>query len=128
MENPWRPDDKQADWAKKLLGLLAQGVAISPTSSVLIGNTVLDPVPVQQGDLTKDTDAVTTFSGALKTLIYKTSASLTYVAEAVPSSATSAAVWRVQKIDTSASPNTILYAGSGLFDQVADDYLTLTYS
>lgn len=60
---------------------------------------------------------------ASKTYITATEA---YTGEATIGSATSAAVWRVSKT-TLASPFTTTWAGGGAFNQIMDDYLTLTY-
>lgn len=54
--------------------------------------------------------------------------SVTYIGEATLGSATSSAVWQVTKCDTSSSPITIKIAGTGSFDQVFDDYASLTYN
>ena len=126
-ENPWRPDDKQSDWARKVIALLSGGVSISTGSSVTVNNTPLNPIPVQQGDLNADVDEVTAYGGNLDTLIDVASSTVTYVGEAVAKSAAASAVWRIQKIDTSANPKTIKFASTGLFDQVWNDRASLTY-
>ncbi len=56
------------------------------------------------------------------------SGSVTYIGEATLGSATSAAVWQVTKVDTTVSPNTIKIAGTGAFDQIFDNYSSLTYN
>lgn len=63
----------------------------------------------------------------MKQVIDVASASVTYICEAVPGTATSAASWRVQRISVSGNVTTISYAGGGKFDQVADDRASLTY-
>lgn len=50
-----------------------------------------------------------------------------YVGKAPIGSATSSAVWQVKKIDT-ASDIIIKWAGSGAFNQVFDNYASLTYA
>lgn len=127
MENPWRPDDKQADWARKIIALLSGGISIATGSSVTVDNTPLNPVPVQQGDLNADVDEVTAYGGNLETLIDSASATVTYICEAVPKSPLSSPVWRVSKIDTSSNPKTVKFAGTGIFDQIADNRASLTY-
>lgn len=52
---------------------------------------------------------------------------LLYLCEAVPGSATSAAVWRIKRIQTSGTVTLISYAGAGYFDQVADNRASLSY-
>ena len=62
-----------------------------------------------------------------KRIVDEASASVTYVCEAAPGSASSAAVWRVQRISVSGAVTTISYAGTGAFDQVADNRVSLAY-
>lgn len=63
------------------------------------------------------------------TVIDNTStANVTYMCEAPVGSLTSAAVWRCQKIDSGSTPNTIKWAGTGDFDQIADNRTSLTYN
>ena len=55
-----------------------------------------------------------------------TAGGYTYIAEATPGSLTSVAVWRMSRIDSSGNE---LYADSNAnFDNVADDYVSLTYA
>lgn len=55
------------------------------------------------------------------------SGNFVYLGEAEPGSAQTGAVWRIQRIET--TTGTILYAdGDADFDNVWDDYSTLTYS
>lgn len=50
----------------------------------------------------------------------------TYIGEALPGAATSAPVWRIQRITN--ADNTVLWAdGDANFDNVWDNHLTLTY-
>jgi hypothetical protein len=57
-------------------------------------------------------------------------ASLTYIGEALPGTATSASTWRIKRMDESASPDLeILWAdGDANFDNVWDDRAILSYS
>lgn len=56
-----------------------------------------------------------------------TTAGYTYMGEAAPGTATSAAAWRVSRLNQSTS--TIEYAdGDGAFDNVWDDRASLSYS
>ena len=56
------------------------------------------------------------------------SGTTTYVGETTPGNATSAATWRITKIDTSANPIKIQYAGAGAFTQIFDNRAGLTYN
>jgi hypothetical protein len=57
-----------------------------------------------------------------------TTASVTYIGKAAINSASSSAVWQVQKIDESTTPTTIKWAGSGQFDQIFNNRTSLTYN
>lgn len=64
--------------------------------------------------------------GALTTLIDSTTtAGYTYIGEAVPGTATSAASWRVARITD--ATGSMYYAG-GQFDQIWDNRASLTYA
>ena len=53
----------------------------------------------------------------------------TYIGEANVGTATSAASWRIKRVDDTSDPDsTILYAGTGAFDQVWDNRSSLTYN
>jgi hypothetical protein len=56
------------------------------------------------------------------------SGTTTYVGETQPGNATSEASWRITKIDTSANPIKVQYAGSGLYNQIYDNRASLTYN
>lgn len=98
------------------------------SGGVTITNTITEPIPVQQADLNADVDEVTAFGGALTTYIDAASATVTYIGEAAIGSSVASAAWRVQKIDTTLNPNTIKWAGTGVFDQVWNNRAGLTYS
>jgi hypothetical protein len=57
-------------------------------------------------------------------------ASMTYVGRAPVGSATSSAVWQIQRIDESGTPVTavIKWAGGGASNQIWDNRTTLTYT
>lgn len=76
---------------------------------------------------TETTLQTISFGGFKFSLRLATVGSVDYIGEAAIGSATSSAVWRVKKID-STTGITITWAGTGVFDQVWDNYLTLTYS
>lgn len=60
-------------------------------------------------------------------LRYAVNGTATYVGEATPSSVTTGAVWRIFKFDS--STGSITWAdGNTSFDNVWDDYLTLSYT
>jgi len=63
----------------------------------------------------------------LDQLIDEASSTITYICEAVPGTATSAAAWRVQRVSVSGTVTTIRYAGAGAFNQIADNRASLTY-
>jgi hypothetical protein len=52
---------------------------------------------------------------------------LDYIGEAPIGSLTSAAVWRIKRIENTESGLIITWAGTGLFDQVWDNYSSLSY-
>lgn len=56
-------------------------------------------------------------------------APITYIGEAQPATATSSANWRIKKIDETLSPDiSITWAGTGVFNQIWDDRVSLTYN
>lgn len=65
----------------------------------------------------------------LTTRIDEASSTVTYIGEAAPGTATSSALWRVKKIDSTTNPTKIVFAdGNDLFDNVWDDRASLSYS
>lgn len=57
------------------------------------------------------------------------SGAYTYVGKAVVGSSGAGAVWQIKRIDESASPDVvILYAGTGVFNQIWDNRASLSYS
>lgn len=62
---------------------------------------------------------------AMKTTVV---GAVTYIAEAVPGTAQSAAAWRVSKIDTTTGTVVTWADGNANFDNVATDLTALTYS
>ena len=63
----------------------------------------------------------------LKTLLDEASQTISYFCEAAAGSSTAAAVWRVTRIQVSGSVTTFSPAGTGAFDQVADNRAALSY-
>lgn len=72
--------------------------------------------------------AVVVDERVLTTLTDEASATVTYIAEAEPGNATSAAAWRVRRITKSGSVTLTEWAAGGAFSQVADDRASLTYA
>lgn len=62
-----------------------------------------------------------------KVLVFKTGG-VTYVCEASSvSAATSAAVWRIRRITVTGEDVAIQFAGTGAFDQIADNRASVVY-
>ncbi|MEN9405063.1 MAG: hypothetical protein RLY47_22 [Candidatus Parcubacteria bacterium] len=76
---------------------------------------------------TETTLQTISFGGFKFALRMATVGSVDYVGEASIGTATSAASWRVKKIDNT-SGTVITWAGTGVFDQIWDNYASLTYS
>ncbi len=76
---------------------------------------------------TETTLQTISFGGVKYALRMATVGSVDYVGEAAIGTATSAASWRVKKVD-STSGTVITWAGTGTFNQVWDNYASLTYS
>lgn len=76
---------------------------------------------------TETTLQTISFGGFKFSLRMATVGTIDYVGEAAIGTATSAASWRVKKID-STSGIVITWAGSGTFNQVWDNYASLIYS
>lgn len=76
---------------------------------------------------TETTLQTISFGGFKFALRLATVGSVDYVGEASIGTVTSAAAWRVKKVD-STSGIIITWAGTGVFDQVWDNYASLTYS
>lgn len=62
------------------------------------------------------------------TIIDEPNATTTYICEASIGSASSDSVWRVQRVSISGTVKTIRFAGTGAFDQIADNRASLTYA
>jgi hypothetical protein len=71
---------------------------------------------------------LSTASSQFSTLIDEASSSVIYIGEAVPGSATSAALWLIKKINITGGFVSILCAnGSSDYNQIWDDRSSLTY-
>lgn len=66
-------------------------------------------------------------SGVLKTIVDSATSGTVYTCEAPPGTATSAAGWRISREVTADSVVTKTWAGTGTFDQIADNRASLTY-
>lgn len=76
---------------------------------------------------TETTLQTISFGGFKFTLRLATAGEIDYVGEASIGTATSAASWRIKKVD-STTGTVITWAGSGVFDQVWDNRASLSYS
>lgn len=76
---------------------------------------------------TETTLQTISFGGFKFTLRLATIGSVDYIGEAAIGTATSAASWRIKKID-STTGIAVTWAGSGVFDQVWDNHASLSYS
>ena len=76
---------------------------------------------------TETTLQTISFGGFKFTCHLATVGSVDYMGEAAVGTATSAAAWRIKKID-STTGIVIQWAGTGIFDQVWDNYASLSYS
>jgi len=73
--------------------------------------------------------SVTGIQTAFKTQIDEASATVTYIGYAAPNASTSAAVWRIIKIETSGTSTTTTFAdGDNKFNNVWDNRASLTYN
>lgn len=71
---------------------------------------------------------VVTTGPAYAQIIQEPDAATTYICEAPVGTASSASAWRVQRIVKTGATTQIRWAGSGAFDQVADNFASLTYA
>lgn len=62
------------------------------------------------------------------TIIDEPNSTTTYICEAAIGSSSSSAVWRVQRIVISGTLKTVRFAGTGAFNQIADNRASLTYA
>lgn len=76
---------------------------------------------------TESTLQTISFGGFKFALRFATVGSVDYIGEAAIGTATSSALWRIKKVD-STSGISIKWAGTGVFDQIWDNHLSLTYS
>lgn len=99
----------------------------SATTTNVAGKESLD-VNVTALTLTAEDDKIETRSIAMKTAVDEASATVTYVGEAAPGSATSGALWRIKRITISGTETLVEWAdGNGNFDNVWNNRASLTY-
>ena len=67
------------------------------------------------------------FSPALSLRLDEASATITYVGEARPGSVTSAALWRIKRLDTTSGTSIQWADGDTLFNNVWNNRASLTY-
>lgn len=65
---------------------------------------------------------------AMKRIIDDVDANTQYLCEAAPGTASSDPYWRIQRQIISGTVTTFTHAGSGKFDQIADNRASLTYN
>ena len=87
----------------------------------------VDVLELPSSASTETTLQTIAFGGVKFALRLATDGSIDYVGEAAIGTATSAASWRVKRVD-STTGIVIEWAGTGVFDQVWDNYSSLTYS
>ena len=74
-------------------------------------------------------ELITALGGGAKIKKIDEALPYTYIGEAAVGTATSSASWRGKRIDDTNDPDsTILFAGTGVFDQVWDNRASLTYN
>ena len=74
-------------------------------------------------------EGISVTSTTLIVLVDEVSSSVTYIGEASSGTLTSAASWRIKKVEISGSVTSILYSGGDtLFDKIWNDRASLTYS
>ncbi len=103
------------------------GGAFSTFGSVNVKNA--SGVDISPATEAKQDEIISALGGGVRIKKIDESLPYTYIGEATVGTATSAASWRVKRVDDTSDPDsTILYAGTGEFDQVWDDRATLTYN
>jgi hypothetical protein len=96
----------------------------------ILENTTLAPnasTLSEQQTHTQRLDLIANGGTQLKKLIDEVGTT-TYICEAPIGTAESTAGWRIKRLSISGSITRIEYAGNGLFNQIANDRLTLSYS
>lgn len=87
--------------------------------------------PLVEGSATssKQDEIISALGGGAKIKKIDEALPYTYIGEAAIGTATSSASWRIKRIDDTNDPDsTILYAGTGAYDQVWDNRASLSYN
>lgn len=81
-------------------------------------DSFVQDIPSKQVEISSDTRGLSSF-------LIDTQSPVVYIGESAPGTATSAAAWRIMKIDTT-NPASVKYA-SVVFDKIWDDRTSLEY-
>ena len=101
-------------------------INLAANQSVTIGNTSSSPVNTSDTNLLAAIQSLYSALRPYSTIVDTTStAGYTYICEAVPGTLSSAAAWRIQRIDGSGN---VTFAAAAAFSQIADNRANLTYS
>lgn len=73
-------------------------------------------------------DPIPVSSASYITRLDEASATITYVGEAAPATLTSAASWRIKRLDSTSGLVVLYAAGAANFDQIWDNRAALAYS
>lgn len=103
---------------------------LNPGLKDVVVGTVTVTGPLTDAQLRASAVLTTDASGTYAIRIDDAGSSLTYVGQAAAGSSAASAVWRIKRMDDSASPDlTILWAdGVSTFTKVWNDRATYTYS
>lgn len=103
-------------------------VSALPVATPIDANDVF--LVVQDGvtkQITKEVLENSLMTAPLTLIIDEVNATITYIGEAAPNSATSSAVWKIKKLTTTGVDIDIRFAGAGLFTQIWDNRAGLVY-
>lgn len=90
--------------------------------------SVLEVTTLGQEPMRAAAGSLLTTDGALDSIVDSTTtAGYVYFCDAVVGTATSAAAWRISRINTSTGVTRFASGSQGLFNQVADNRASLTY-
>lgn len=85
--------------------------------------------PINPATEEKQDEIIASLGGGVRIKKIDEALPYTYIGEANVGTATSAASWRIKRVDDTSDPDsTILYAGTGAFDQVWDNRASLSYN
>lgn len=100
------------------------------------GNLVSIPEPLPAGTaaaaaskpVTLSTEDKASIDGIYAEIIDQPDAATTYICQAAPGTAASAAAWRVRRVVVSGTTTTTTWAGGAAFTQIAANRASLTYA